>query len=323
MILTVTLNPLLEKRFVLDSVNLGKVNRAASEYFYAGGKGINVSRQLNKLGIQNQALLFAGGNNGKILRRLLGNESIDFSIVNTKEDTRLASILIEKPQNRMTSILGNNTALQKSEVDEFKSRMAKMIPNSSIVIFSGSSPGKLTDDVFPLGIKLANEQDKIVILDTYGEHLAACIEQSPMVIHNNVDEINSSLGINLRSPEDKLEFMKQMNKKGIKLTFLTNGNKSTLASKFEFHYLINNPEVEEADSTGSGDAFTAGIAYGLEKSLVFNEFTSIASALGAANAKSFDACNVSYDEMSSLLNSVEIKPIGKKMKIIDDSPTIA
>ena len=292
------------------------------EYFYAGGKGINVSRQLNKLGIQNQALLFAGGNNGKILRRLLTEEGIDFSIVNTKEETRLASIIIENSENRMTSILGVNAELLQQEVAEFKLRMTKMIPNASIVVFSGSSPSSLTDDIFPFGIKVANEQDKIVILDTYGNHLKACIDEAPMVIHNNVDEINKSFDRNLTTLEDKLEFMNELNQKGIKLAFLTDGKKYTLASKFNFHYQINNPVIEEADSTGSGDAFTAGIAYGLEKSLVFNEFAAIASALGAANAEKFDACNVSYEEMTSLLGKVEILPIGKKMKIIDDSPTI-
>lgn len=322
MVLTVTINPLLEKRFTVESIQAGKTLRADSECFYAGGKGINVSRQLNKLGVKNQALLFAGGSNGKILRRILTEEQIDFSIVNTKSETRQASIIIENTPQRMTSIIGKNQELQKAEAEEFKTRLKKMMPNSSVVVFSGSSPDVLSDDIFSYGIKLANDLDKMVILDTYGRHLKSCLDNSPMVVHNNVDEIRTSLGIKLESHEDKIEFIRSLNDKGIKIVFLTDGKNATIASKFGFHYQINNPDITEADSTGSGDAMVAGIIYGLEKSMVFDEFAAYASALGAANALRLDACNVSPGEVTALLEKVNIMPIGKKMKIIDDSPTI-
>ncbi len=322
MVLTVTINPLLEKRFAIDSMIPGKVHRSNSEYFYAGGKGINVSRQLNKLGIKNQALLFAGGSNGKILRRLLTEEQIDFSIVNTKDETRIGSVIIEEAPEKMTTVLGGNSQLRISEVQEFKSRLKKMLPNCSTVIFSGSSPCESADDIYEFGIKEANELDKLVILDTYGNHLKACIDAGPMVIHNNLDEIQSSYGISLETDEQKSGLIKSLSEKGVKMAFLTDGKNPVFASKFGFNYEVANPEIREKDATGSGDAFVAGIAYGLGKAMVFEEFAAYASALGAANAARFDACNVSEQELSALLGEVEVKPIGKKMKIIDDSPTI-
>ena len=60
MILTVTLNPLLEKRLEFQSVELGKDQRAKNEFYAAGGKGINVSRQLNLLGVKNSAFTWLG-----------------------------------------------------------------------------------------------------------------------------------------------------------------------------------------------------------------------------------------------------------------------
>ncbi|MCK5343130.1 MAG: hypothetical protein KAR20_06990, partial [Candidatus Heimdallarchaeota archaeon] len=61
MVLTVTINPLLETRYEIDSLIQQSTMRAVKEYNYAGGKGINVSRQLNKLKIENLALTFSGG----------------------------------------------------------------------------------------------------------------------------------------------------------------------------------------------------------------------------------------------------------------------
>ena len=322
MILTVTLNPLLEKRYFTSEFVPGKVNKAEEEYFYAGGKGINVSRQLNKLGVENQALLFAGGANGKQLRKCLVDERINFSIVNTNDETRIASLIQDTTNNKITSIFGKNSLISLKEVDEFKNRLMKMIPNCSMIIFSGSSPCKETNEIFPFGIKTANEHDKIVLFDSYGEHLDACFGEKPMGIHNNVEELENSFSTELKTDEQKTNFLHQIYNDGIKLAFITDGSKPTFGMKFGFVYKIENPTIAEIDATGSGDAFTAGIAYGLDKSLIYDEFVSVASALGCANTLKWDACNVNKDEYHLFKDKVVINPIGKKMKLIDDSPTI-
>ncbi|MDP3581934.1 MAG: 1-phosphofructokinase, partial [Ignavibacteria bacterium] len=71
----------------------------------------------------------------------------------------------------------------------------------------------------------------------------------------------------------------------------------------------------------SGDAFTAGIVYGIENSIVFEETLKIASSLGIANATVLETCNVIHEQYSQYLDEVKISTIGKKMKLIDDSPT--
>ncbi len=320
MILTVTLNPLLEKRLFFESIKLGQVNRSNKEKYSAGGKGINVSRQLNHLGMKNSAFTFLGGNNGKILRRSLTEENIDFAAVYTKAETRLADLIIEEKNNRISTFFGVNSTITIEESNEFKNKLEKIIPNCSIVVFAGSSPCKETDDIFPFGIELANKHDKISIADTYGAHLKNCIDAAPTVIHNNVEEVERSLGISLRNEKEKLDYLRGLYAKKIRLAFLTDGANSIFASKFDFHYKIEPPHVDLIDSTGSGDAFVAGIAYGLENALVFDEFVKIAAALGAANATKLETCEVSFEQMNRYIKQVEVFSIGKKMKLIDDSP---
>lgn len=320
MILTVTLNPLLERRLFFHSVILGKNNKCIEEKYAAGGKGINVSRQLNYLGIQNSALTFLGGNNGKILRAILSDEKINFSVQSTKSETRIADIIIENDTKRITTFFGINSKISKEEVEEFKNKLERMIQNCSIVVFSGSSPCDETNSVFQFGIELANKYDKISILDTYGSHLDACLNAAPTVVHNNISEVEESFSIKLQTDEEKINYLKNLYSKGIKLAFLTDGAKYFYASKFDFIYKISFPSIETVDSTGSGDAFTAGIAYGLENSLVFDEFVKIATALGIANAAKLETCNVVQQEYEKYLNDIVIEPVGKKMKIIDDTP---
>ena len=73
MVLTVTLNPLLERKLYFKEVLLNN-SRAHTQKFLAGGKGINISRQLNFLGIKNHVLTFLGGSAGKRLRSILESE---------------------------------------------------------------------------------------------------------------------------------------------------------------------------------------------------------------------------------------------------------
>ena len=194
MILTVTLNPLLERRYYYSTLDLSSVNRNGTVILKAGGKGININRQLNKFGIQNIALLFTGGNDGKLIRESLHNEKIIFSDISTKNETRDASIIIDQSAKKVYSFFRSDSEISMSEVESFILKMEKMISTCELVVFSGSSPCRETDVIFPEGIRMANKMDKISVCDTYGDHLEKCLNASPTIIHNNVDEIQSSLG---------------------------------------------------------------------------------------------------------------------------------
>ncbi len=320
MILTVTINPLLERRYYYSTLDLQAVNRNGKVILKAGGKGININRQLNKLGIQNIALLFTGGNNGKLIRESLKNEKIIFSDINTKNDTRDASIIIDQSSKKVYSFFRSDSEISSSEVDNFILKMEKMIPTCELVVFSGSSPCRETDVIFSEGIKMANKVDKISVCDTYGNHLEKCLAASPTIIHNNVEEIQSSLGSNLNSENDHLSLLIKLYSEGIKQAFITNAEKPFYASNFDFHYKITLPKINSIDSTGSGDAFTAGIIYGWHNKLNFEKLLRFASALGVCNAQSFEVCDVDTKIDPSLVEQVKINSVGKKLKEINDLP---
>ncbi len=320
MILTVTINPLLEQRLTFSKVSSSTQNRNGKLQLSAGGKGINVNRQLNILDVQNIALTFSGGNYGKLFRESIKNEGIDFSLINTRTETRICSVIIDSKEKSISYYFSENQAITKDETDKFIFKMEKMIQNCEMVIFSGSSPGKEADKIFPAGIEIANKYDKISICDTYGMHLENCYSASPRIVHNNIEEVVNSLYLNLNDEKDKLVFLDYLYSKGIKQVYLTDGDKNIYASNFDFHYKLRVPNIKSVDSTGSGDAFVAGIAYGWHNKLVFNEQIKFAAALGTVNAQMIDVCNVPVDKARRIVESIEVHPIGKKIKIIDDTP---
>jgi tagatose 6-phosphate kinase len=321
MVLTVTLNPLLEKKLFFKNIESDN-NRAFKQVYSSGGKGINISRQLTLLGVKNHALTFLGGPNGKKLRSVLESEELSFSAVSTKSETREATLVFDEETEKLKTYFGTNSQISSSEINQFLQKLEKAIVNSSIVVFSGSIPNPEASAIIEKGIELCHEYDKISILDTYGEYLEKYIELGPTVIHNNLNEIKSSLSLPANNDQDVEKILDFMYDRNVKLVFLTSGGKDTYAAKSDFHYKITNPKVIEKNPTGSGDAFVSGIIYGLEKSFIFRDFVKLASALGAKNASTWDVCTVALDEAENLLDEVTITEIGKKIKLINDSPTI-
>jgi tagatose 6-phosphate kinase len=316
MILTVTLNPLLERRLVFPTVQLGKDFRTDKDFFTAGGKGINVSRQLKHLGVKNLAFTFLGGNNGKIIKNLLSGEQIDFTFIQTKSETREASLVIEEDENRISTFFGPNSVITKEETEQLKQKLRKMIENCEIVIFSGSSPCKETDEIFPFGIETANEFDKISICDTYGNHWQSCIDKSPTIIHNNLHEIEKSANQKLSIEKEIVDYLHQLYSKNIKQVYLTDGSNPVYASNFDFIYKAGCQKIKQLDPTGSGDSFVAGIAYGMHKSLTFEETLKTAISLGAVNASRWEMCNVNPEDIAQMKEEIKIETVGKKVSTI-------
>lgn len=320
MILTVTINPLLERRYTFTSASFKTANRNGRLSLKVGGKGINVSRQLNYLGIPNIALTFSGGVNGKLFKEELKKEKINHSIIPVYSETRECTVIIVKSSAKAASFFSENSEITKEEVKSFLDQMEKMISNCEMVIFSGSSACKETEIIFPEGIRIANELGKISFCDTYGVHLQNCIDASPTLLHNNIEEIDSSLDWDLKSENEIIDLLNYFYKKGIRQSYITDGSNDFYCSNFDFHYKVKLPKIDVIDSTGSGDAFAAGIIYGWVNRLTFNEQTKFASALGICNAQSFDVCNIEKSLSEKFIDQVEIEPIGKKIKIIDDTP---
>lgn len=318
MILSVTLNPLVERKFFFRSVNYYGSNRTSVEKVLAGGKGINVCRQLNALNIDNIALTFEGGFSGKLLKKLIYDENIKAAFIHTADESRNTSVIVNEEKRIISSFFGRNSEITSGESSEFLLKLEKMINNCEIVVFAGSSPSESTDHIFSSGIEIARKMDKIAIVDTYGSHLNSCINAKPRVIHINLGELSEFY--NTAGEDEILKILDELYSKGIKQVFITDGDKTIYASNFDFHFKIVPPQIIAADPTGSGDAFTSGIIYGWHNNLTFEESAIIATCLGTVNASKYDLCNSTLQEAEQYRTGVQFNPVGKKMKIIDDKP---
>jgi 1-phosphofructokinase family hexose kinase len=321
MILILTLNPLLERRFYYSQISDTLVNRDGRVIYQAGGKGINVSRQLKKLGINSQNIFFSGGQNGKKLRELLRNEQLPFTSIHTDEETRHAAIIISEKDKKILSFFSSNPSVSKKEADLMKENITKMLTNSEIIIVSGSAPSPYAEEIVEFAISEANRLDKISVCDYYGKNLQQVLNLSPTIVHNNFDEIDKYLKVDLKDEKNVSAFLNENFGKAIKRVYLTDGGNPFFAQNFDYLYKITPPKIDAVDSTGSGDAFVAGIIKCWKDNTVFEYSLKYSTALASANATSFNVCNVEKDSFEYLIDQVIINHIGKKVKLIDDNPT--
>ena len=111
MIYTVTLNPSIDFIVRLDSLALGSVNRMTSDDKFAGGKGINVSRILKRLDIENTATGFIGGFTGRFVKDGLVDEGIATKLKFLRTHVLMSRLKRVKKQKLMVQV---HTSQQKN-----------------------------------------------------------------------------------------------------------------------------------------------------------------------------------------------------------------
>ncbi|MEY9912378.1 1-phosphofructokinase [Catenulispora sp. MAP12-49] len=115
MIVTLTLNPSLDRTLALDSLRRGEVLRATSVRIDPGGKGVNVTRVLRAFGVDSHAVIPCAGPDGEELARLLQNAGVPVTEVQVAGWTR-SNITLAEADGRVTKVNAPGGALTGQEV---------------------------------------------------------------------------------------------------------------------------------------------------------------------------------------------------------------
>src|SRR5690554_4246656 len=117
MILTVTLNPSVDMRFVVSEFARGGVYRSREDQQTAGGKGLNVTRVLKQLNAPVLATGLLGGANGDFIRQHLDADDIRHSFVDISGNTRACIAILE--EGVQTEVLGKGPEISENELSSF------------------------------------------------------------------------------------------------------------------------------------------------------------------------------------------------------------
>lgn len=254
MIYTVTLNPAIDYIVRLDHVATGEVNRMASDDKFAGGKGINVSRILKRLAIDNTATGFLGGLTGRFITDVLEAEQIKTHFVAVDQDTR---INVKIKADEETEINGNGPEVTPSQLSELENILSSLSA-ADVVVFAGSAPASLGNKIYKDLIQKTRATGAQVVCDFEGQTLIDSLEFAPQLVKPNNHELGDIFGVTLTELDEIERYAKQILDKGAQNVIISMAGDGALLVSPEGTYFAKPIKGTVKNSVGAGDSMVAG-----------------------------------------------------------------
>lgn len=257
MIVTITLNPSLDRTLDVDRLERGSVLRTSAPTIEAGGKGVNVTRALSANGIPSIAVLPVGGGEGAELSQLLELAGVSARLVPVSGRTR-SNITICEADGTVTKLNEPGPPIAADEFEALISVVSSAVSAGDWVLISGSVPPEFTSQqVSALADSLTGRNVSLAI-DTSGDALVASLAARPRLIKPNRAELAEISGRELRSISEVIDAAKGVRDRGVEIVLVSLGaDGAVLVGPDEV--IVGESHVDHPRSTvGAGDSFLAG-----------------------------------------------------------------
>ena len=309
MILTVTLNAAIDKRYVVKEFQVGEVNRVAECTYTPGGKGLNVSKPASIAGAEVVATGFAGGHAGNYIVDSLKPFGIKSEFYHMDAESRSCINIWDEKNHVQTEFLEPGFTVSAEDFEGFCEKFKTLVPKADVVAMSGSVPKGLDGTAYQKLVSIVKEAGKKVILDTSGKLLEMGIEAKPTMVKPNIDEIRMLTGSHCDTGEELIEAGKKIHEAGIEIVVISLGADGSLLICEDGVYQAIVPRIDAVNTVGCGDSMIAGFALGFERGLSVQETLKLASAISASAALREETGFFVKEDMERILPQIEIKKL--------------
>jgi 1-phosphofructokinase len=300
MIYTCTLNPSVDYVVHVDELRVGELNRAVKTLTFPGGKGINVSRVLKRLGVDSTALGFIGGFTGEFIEKELGKESIVCDFVKVSGNTR---INVKLKAGLETEINGQGPTVEAEHEMQLLEKVRSLTENDMIVL-AGSVPSSMSSDVYAKICDGAKKRNAKVVVDTSGPALKSLLTWKPFLAKPNHKELGELFDTTFQSKDEIMVYGRRLVELGVENVIVSMAGNGAFYFNKEMTLFAEAPRGTVKNSVGAGDSMVAGFlaAYMSRKSL--EEAFAYSVASGSATAFSEDLCT--KDRVEQLVREVNV-----------------
>ncbi len=267
MIVTVTMNPAIDKTVDVDQFAVGAVNRIQASVLDAGGKGINVSKTIQAIGGESVALGFVGGGAGKTIEGVLQGLGIKTDFVTVDGETRTNTKIFAN-NAPVTELNEKGAVITKAQIDALLQKITQYATPETLFVLAGSIPEgvpktiykEITEQVRALGSKVLLDADGAL----FRESLPAC----PSIIKPNREELAEYAGVTGEfSKEALLATAKGFLADGIEMVVVSMGGDGAVFLTKDASYQCEGLKVTAHSTVGAGDAMVAALAYAVDGKL--------------------------------------------------------
>ncbi|PKM95002.1 MAG: 1-phosphofructokinase [Firmicutes bacterium HGW-Firmicutes-1] len=295
MIYTITLNPAIDKRIILNNFKIDGVNRFNDEREDAGGKGINVSKMIHNLGGNSTALGVVAGASGHFIKDQLDKMGILHSFIEGEGNTRTNLKIVDPVHQTYTDINEEGKPISDELLEQMEKHLFEIIQKGDILVLAGSVPNNVSKDIYGKWIKTAKENDIKVLLDAEGELLKQGILAGPYLIKPNIHELEGLLNKKIETQSEVIECGKKLLDHDIKVVVISRGSEGCILISEDKVLHIPGLVVDVKSTVGAGDSMVGALAYALELDYSLEE----AIALGVASS------TATIQEEGSIMGSLE------------------
>lgn len=257
MIVTVTLNPSLDRTVDVDRLERGGILRTSGPTVEPGGKGVNVSRALTLNATPSVAILPIGGAEGDELASLLTEADVDARTVVVGGRTR-SNLTVCESDGTITKFNEPGAPLSLADIAAIIEVIRDTVEPGDWVVISGSMPPgfgrssliELVETVSSLGASLA--------VDSSGAPLAAAVDARPRLIKPNRAELAELVGRPLESIAEIIRAAEQVRSKGIATVLVSLGADGAVLVSAAGAIVGESTVAVPRSTVGAGDSFLAG-----------------------------------------------------------------
>jgi 6-phosphofructokinase 2 len=281
-IITVTLNPAIDKLTSVPVMMPEKKLRCAKPVFEPGGGGVNVARAIKKLGGNALALYVVGGHTGQFFNQLLREEHIETLVTETHAYTRENLIVMETASDQQYRFGMPGPHILESEWQDCLNNI-EMQTGVEYIVASGSLPPGVPTDIYARIAWIAKKKKARLIVDTSGEALKQAVQEGVYLVKPNLGELSFLAGKESLQIESVDEVaMEIINAGKSEVIVVSMGPTGAKLVTRDLALQIIPPTVKIKSTVGAGDSMVAGIVMSLEANKTLTEAVQFGVACGTA-----------------------------------------
>jgi 1-phosphofructokinase family hexose kinase len=308
LILTLTVNPAIDRNVVADRLVFEDRAYILSTREAAGGRGINASAVIHSFGGKTLAVVTSGGRSGGRFEEFLKGYGFPVQVVRIKREIRTNLTITDK--TGLTVKLNElGPPITRAELARLEEAVNSRLPEANWLMLCGSLPPGVPPHFYSKLIATARENNVKTLLDTDGEALQAGVEAGPTVVTPNQQEAERLLNRVLITRTHFLDAADRIRRMGAESVILSLGSRGAVGAQDSGRIQAVPPLIDALSPIGAGDAMAAAFVWAMTQKNDFAEALRWAVAAGTASARLPGVSFASFAESQEMYAQIEIRAL--------------
>ena len=308
MILTLTVNPAIDRSVSADRLVFEDRAYILSTSEGPGGRGINASLVIHSFGGKTLAVATAGGSAGECLMEFMLDKGFPVHWVPIANNIR-TNLTITDQHGLTVKLNEMGPQVTADECAQIATAVRKRLSKVKWLMLCGSLAPGMPSDFYAGLIEDARKAGVQTLLDTDGDALREGLEANPTVVTPNQQEAERLLNRVLLTRSHYIDAVERIQQMGAQQVLLSLGSRGALGMMGERIWESVPPRIDAVCPIGAGDAMAAAFVWARHKNKEFWESLRWAVAAGTASAKLPGVVFASLEETKQIYKKVEVRPI--------------